>query len=169
MEKIFVGDKNTEWYKKCRGYLDAKREQKETIKEFCDAHGIDDKDWKADSMSIFVREDEKYSEYKSQSKSSIYYDKDGSYYQIRKNSKLGKDFLKLGLKPLYRPLVGFELLAGIRLKYGQFIHSEHIYIRIETDNEVPCPEGFEEMKMSDYFALVEKIQEKSNDLYLENI
>lgn len=171
METVFVGDKNTAWYKKCRDYLDDNKVQFEKVEAICEKYGIDKHDVALSHDTLYLNYGKEYpQDVVKMFKSAPYICSKGSFYVVKRNSKLGKEIINAGVDKKSSPMVGFDLFRGITgVRYGQFIHNEHVYIRIVADRDVECPEGFEVMSMSDFWALIEKIQDKSNGLKLENI
>lgn len=170
MEKVFVGDKSTDWYKRCRQYLDNNDIQFEKAKEICNRYGIDEHNIALDYNTLYLKYGEKYpDDVIKMFKSSPYSGRIGTFNIVKKNSKLGKEIAKADIHKQHSPMVGFDLFGGIAgIKYGQFIHKEHVYIRVISETELKCPEGFTEMKLSDFFLLVENIK-NNDDLHLENI
>ena len=169
-ERVFVGDKNTEWYKRCREYLDESKIQFDKAEQVCNKYGISKESIAIDYDTLYLKYEVAYlPEIIKMFKSVPFCGKHGTFNIVKKNSPLGKEFKKLKISKPSSPMVGFKLFGGRMMSYGQFIHNEHVYVRVLCDQELDCPAGFTEMKLSEFWALAEKIQDKTNNLHLENI
>jgi hypothetical protein len=173
MEMVIVGNNNTDWFKQCREYLTCKQRNREKVNKFCESHNIKLEDWLCNSHTIYIRRTKDNKRYAGQAKKDLYYQDDEPFYVIKKNSLLGKEFNMLDLEVLNKPMVGWGLLddeSSIRgLRYSQFIYEDSIYILLDYDKHINIPAGFTEMKMSDYYLMLERIRNPDNNLYLENV
>jgi hypothetical protein len=169
LEIVIVGNKNTDWYKRCRQHRDNKNADGSKVRQFCEENNIAKEDFMFTPSTLYVKAVDKYKLFAKQAKTNLYYVENDKYYIIKKNSSLGRKYSKLELTNTHSPMVGFELFDGIRCRSCQFLHNNKIYVRIESETKIEVPNGFKEMKMADYFSLTDKIKDPTNKLSLENV
>lgn len=169
MEIVIVGNENTGWYKRCRKYLDETDAEFEKAKKIVEKYGVDINNVAIDYDTLYLKHGEKYSdEVVKMFKTSPLYSRNGVFDIIKKNSKIGKEFSKIGVSKPRKPMVGFELFNGIPIRSAQFIFNKKIYIRIESEKDIDIPAGFEQVKLSEFYSMLENIKEDES-LHLENI
>lgn len=85
--------------------------------------------------------------------------------QFKKNSKINKDWIACSrqenIKVLENPHVG-SYFNNIFMAYRSrlFEYKDNVYCSYSTEGGFKTPKGFEEMKASEFFKIIEEIQEE---------
>lgn len=91
-----------------------------------------------------------------------YFKKDASGL-FKKNSPLAKDWADkcraLGLTSAFKPNLGFEIAVYGRSRSRLFMIKDILYASFEIDRDYENPEGFKEIKASEFFKIVEEYEE----------
>ena len=169
MEYVYIAGKDTDWYKKCRAYLDSCIEDRKVVANFCQEWNIDVNDYLFGKQQFYVKKKPETKCFSIYAKKNDFVWNDMLFLAIKNNSKLGKAFLKLKLHNADMPPIWWDLFIGFAFEYTQFIFDEKVYLKLDSKNKFPLPEGFTEIKMSEYYTLLEKIDDPKNKLHLEII
>lgn len=155
MEKYFEVTSESALWDEYNKYEEAFYINRKKAEEFCVSHNIGDNFGYLESM-LFLKypSNEDKEKFKGQlcSKSS----EDG-YVAFKKNSKIGKDWKNKGFKVLYRPFVGsyFQDCLG-RTSSRIFKIGDKVYCSFKNEYDtMETPKGFNEMKASEFFKIIE--------------
>lgn len=157
MSEIAICAYDGEWYEKCRKYIDSRNADIEKVDKFAADHGISKADFAFNVLGTFFVKDTPSNEKfrKSSCKKT-----DGCYLVIKGNSKLGKEFSNLNrtLENMRKPDIFLGLIYARRMRCVAFFYKKVLYISASSDtDELKCPDGFKQMKLSEYYKMVEDI------------
>lgn len=85
--------------------------------------------------------------------------------QVKRTSTLQKDWINFiknnNVKLLHKPNIVFDFPMGGRVRSRLFHYGEDLYcsVDVETNVEYEVPEGYEEIKGSEFYKIMEKIEE----------
>ena len=119
---------------------------------------------------IFVADCDYSDEVKQMLKVNTISKNNKTYYTVKKNSILGKKF-KSYIEGLY---INAFICLDLFNVYGDFrhmvfIHDEKLYAYIDTKHTIEKPEGFEFINPSDYYTMIEYINENKLKVKIINV
>ncbi|NEZ46136.1 hypothetical protein FDF74_02785 [Clostridium niameyense] len=178
MEKAFIVNRESKLYKDIKKYRDLESEQKKFINKFFKEYDIEANTYRITGDGLINKPFQEYD-----SNISLYIDptendlkkygkilnKQGRYglRAFRKTSKIAKEFTKQCIDEqivinLWYPRVGdyFESISFYGCGFTIFENEECFYLRVESDflKENDIPEGFKEIKLSDFHIAKEKFE-----------
>lgn len=166
MERYFiVTDEN----KLKKDYIEYKKNTtdiNEIVKKFMKSQEIETKGYHPRNKYLFITPTTKDEEvFKTQLCKSVL---DDGLRRFKKNSKVNKawvETLKLNdIKVIDRPFVPFyfeKILGSIRSRL--FETDGHVYCSLEHTEDIKTPKGMTEMKASEFFKVIEEIEETRRD------
>jgi hypothetical protein len=179
MERCFIVTKESKYFKDYNVYKEKEETQRKFINIFFNEKGIDGKhyvisgdgfvntpfnDNSKDKIKLSVDPTEN-----NMNKFKQMLCKPNKYglCDFKKNSIIGKEFAQKCIDEkiiinLYKPIPRnyFKSLSYYGYRYQEFLHNEILYLKIESEyldsNEIP--EGFEEIKISEYYKIIEDLR-----------
>lgn len=167
MQYVFVANKNHSWYKRCLNFANERKATMQKIFAICANYDIKEECVgisRGEALYLSV-EGEYSSEVIKMCKTDKLHTRNGVFYVVKKNSKLAKEMKANNITIPSKPFIGMELLKEHcgSLSYVQFIYNEKLYLELDLEYEIEPLEGFEEMKLSEFYALKESIYENKLD------
>ena len=163
MQYVFVADKNHSWYKRRLNFVNERKATMQKIYSICANYNIKEEcvDISIGATLYLSAECEYSPEVIKMCKTNKLHTRNGVFYVVKKNSKLAKEMKANNIIIPSKPFLGMELLKEHYgyLSYVQFIHNEKLYLEIDLEYEIEPLEGFDEMKLSEFYALKESIYE----------
>lgn len=155
MEQFYEITPHSGRFAECMTYWNETDKQNEKVREFMSNHNIlSPALWRGDILYIKKRPDMSDDNFLKKTVE----DNGNVYYGIKKYSRLGRELKALGVHRVYKPFVLFFfeetiLQASVRL----FPAGEKVYCSVEhtLEKPLPCPEGFIEMKGSEFYEIME--------------
>lgn len=181
MERSFIVTENSKYFKDDNTYSEMKKIQKAFIKEFFNKKEIEAKGYILHGNGIVNYPFEEYDKKEIQlyikatendlnkyNKMLCKKDDDG-FCAFRKNSNIGKEFAQECIdrkivinvsEPDLRDY--FKSLDWRGYSYQQFIYKDKMYVKIESEclKENDTPEGFIEIKLSEYYKVLEDLEKE---------
>lgn len=159
MDQYFEITPESVHHKEYMDYLTDLINEGEAIKQFANENGIEDYGF---SEKLFLAKTGT-NEVKTFEKQLAFSKRIAGYIPFRKNSKIGKAFADLNIKHAQKPFVPFFFKKCGNLMHTRiFEHAGKVYCSIETDldEKLDCPKDFIEMKASEFFKIIEEIEEE---------
>lgn len=162
MEKFYKIKKDSELWKRYFDWEKNFKENNEFVKRFCEEHNIESNHYYCDKESFYIVPTKNDKEnFKNQfTKKEL---NDG-LRQFRRNSVIGKSWTKetVGRAFLHKPYPGWLNIYMGRSSTRLFSYQGELYCSIEADR-IGVPENtFTEIKGSDFFKIIEELEEKQN-------
>jgi hypothetical protein len=160
MEKFFIVTEKSGLHKEYSDYLKSVKEVNELYKAFSDMFDIKATNYLAysDHLYIIPTEDD-----------LIHFDKSlgkevsQGLRPFKRNSTINKEWTKSikskKYKVLRSPLVQFYFKNCSNSRYRIFENKDAIYCSYENDYDVDIPEGFTEIKASEFYKVIEDSEE----------
>ena len=156
MEQYFEITKESSHYKEYFDYLEADEACEKSVKSFLDENGIHTDYYAVFREALYIDDNpdnrEKYGN--QLMKHSV----DG-VVAFKKSSKIGRAWNELSIKGAYEPHVSFFFSDSSRSSRTRLFHvGEKLYCSIdclERSTKVNTPQGFIEMKASEFFKIIE--------------
>lgn len=143
------------YFKRCLAYQEDKKMFFAEGKKYAASLGIPENDFGLGTNTFAVKNTPEYQQkYKGLVKL------DGDFLTFKRNTKIGRGW-KLS-RPL-RPMPAIDLETGFhggKFKEQLFMFQGKLYIYIAHYSDVLLPEGFTQIKGSEYYSVLEKINEK---------
>lgn len=158
MERCFIINKDTRLYKAYKKYEDNSKANNEIIKKFMSDNGIESNLYCCISSNVFaiVPTDADRRKFGANLTKKEY---GQGLRAFNKRSKISKAYEKLNLPVVYKPTlwhyVNF-MRAGTRL----FMLDDVLYATLEGEEITPTtefPDGWEEIKRSEFYAILEEL------------
>lgn len=163
MEKYFIVTKDASLHDDYFAYKNNDRDISVIAKEFMEQYGIEAKQYARSSGSFYISATQNdYEKFKPMFKK----DKINGLYEFKKNSEIGKAWIELlkskDLKVLHKPFIAFEFSKFNGGKYSTrlFDIDGVVYLSFDCGYEVDTPDGFKEIKASEFFKIIEDYEEK---------
>ena len=158
MDKYFVTEKENKFYQRCANYIKEYEEVYEKayqyLKKF--AKEITKNEIGIVGENLYITDTKENKErFGKQLKNTPY----AKFLGFRKNSEIAKGWH--GEKPM-KPMFIFDVLpiAPGRFSERLFIFENKLYVCCRCECDYETPQGFAEIKASEWYALCEKIQEE---------
>lgn len=157
MEKYFIVTPDSLIYK---GYLDYKAMSERVniaFKEFAKEQGFETHEYYQSAKYLQIcpteRDTEKFGKYFKKDTPGLF----------KKNSLIAKAWIDkcqvLELESPYKPNLGFELGIYGRSRSRLFMIKDILYASLMADCSFDNPKGFEEIKASEFFKIIEEYEE----------
>lgn len=180
MERSFIATKESEYVKSLNEYMKLGKQQNEFVKKFFNEKGIETSIYMVSGDGSVNRPFEEFN--KKEIKLSIQPSEDDLYnfpkilcapnknnglYTFKKSSSISKEFSQKCIDEqiiinLYAPRASeyFSTLGFHGCSYTQFPSGEDLYIKVESKylKENDTPEGFNEIKLSEFYIAKEKFE-----------
>ncbi|WP_438435432.1 hypothetical protein [Gorillibacterium sp. sgz500922] len=158
MEKFFIVTEAAEIHKDYFAWKENNARVRDFVRSFFEEFGIKSQQYVAltDSISIKAEEPDLTTHAKVLVQSPHYHD----FRKFRANSKIGKEWLRrlkessLPIHSKPRPSMYAKLWQG-RFRERIFDHNGKLYCQLIADFSITSPEGWEEIKGSEFMAAVE--------------
>lgn len=180
MEKSFIVNKESQYHKDIDKYIELSKQQSEFVEIFCKEHNIEAKefcvggdglmnrpfeDWYKDDIkfSIIPTENDLNNHSKMLRKPDSY-----GLCTFKKKSKLAKIFAQRCVDEKiiinlysYRISDYFKSLSYHGCNYSRFVLDDIMYLKVKSDylKEDDIPEGFIEIKNSEFYKKLEEFEE----------
>lgn len=156
MEKFYIVTPESELYNEYNQYRKNMSDLNEIAKPLMIKYGIETTLYVPTEEYFYIQptnnDKEKFSKH-------LKNPNDNNLYAFKKSSVIGKEWiqnLKLsGLKILTRPLVQFYFDVT-RGRYRLFHIENTIYVSYQSEYDFANPKGFEEIKASEFFKIIEE-------------
>jgi hypothetical protein len=166
MEKFFIVTDKSELFEDYFNYRNNIKDVNEAYGEFKNVHNITTKSYCPTSDKLYIEPTEsdlKQFETQFSKNDKIHY-----LYSFKKNSHIGKEWINFvnskKIKIYHKPFLGRYLDFWGPYRSRLFDVDKVVYCSIEYDGEmnIPIPKGFEEIKGSEFYKVIEneKIKEK---------
>lgn len=176
MERCFIATKESKWIKDYNSYIEDTKQQRKFADKFSKEKGIDGQHYQIGGNGGINRPFGEYekdriilsieSTESNLNKFGKMLNKPNEYNmcKFRKNSSINKEFQQRCVDEkiiinLYEPDIRdyFQSLHWTRTGYQAFPYKNNWYVKIESENlkEDDTPEGFEEIKLSEYYRIKE--------------
>lgn len=160
IEKYFEVTKDSGLYEEYSNYLENSIVLNKAVKNFMLKHNMETNTYACEKEKIYIQPTQKDKEiFKSQLCS---YCNSQGLYSFKKNSKIGKDWIAQKVVVIYRPYVGlyFQDCCG-HTSSRIFKIKEKVYCSFKNEYDtMETPEGFTEMKASEFFKIIEDNENK---------
>ncbi|WP_432748385.1 hypothetical protein [Pectinatus frisingensis] len=154
-EMFMMTTKDHPYFKICLKYCEEKKVFFAEGKKYAASLNIPENDFGLGSSTFAVKNTPAYQEkYKGLIKL------DGDFLTFKHNTKIGRGWK---LKRPFRPMPAIDLLTGFgggKFREQLFIFQDKLYIHFCHESAIILPEGFIEIKASEYYSLIEKIQQE---------
>lgn len=179
MERCFIVSKESDYFKDLEIYIENCEEQRQFIIKFFKEKGIEASQYIVGGDGFVNCPFNEYSK-KSIKLRIVPTDKDFVNFgkmlckkderglcAFRKSSSIGKEFTQRCIDEkvvinLYPPRVSdyFQSLGFMRCSYEQFKHNDKLYLKVSSERlkENDTPEGFKEIKLSEYYLIKEEYE-----------
>lgn len=159
MEKFYIVTEQSRLHKDYFEYKNNAKRIKELVNEFTDKHTIETHLYYPSNSGIAIvpTKNDKELFDKMLNKSVG----EGLRF-FKKNSKISKDWINLldinNIKVINKPMVGFYIRGLLGKHRTRLFDVEGIlYCSVDTDvQEINCPEGFTEIKASEFYKVIEE-------------
>ncbi len=166
MERCFIIESSAELHKKYYDYIALQDKNREIIKNFVSENITDRADFtystNRDKSFSVVLTDEEYEKYKTQLLASYTYAEEGKLYTFRKNSKIGRQYTKLEIKPAFKPSLPWELSFCLsRARTRLFDYEGILYGTLDSDEitaKHKFPDEWREISRAEFYTLLDKIE-----------
>ena len=166
MEYCFEITKESEVYNFYFKYLNAKKENIDTLMNFIKSHNLslsisecgisEDTLWVKDTKENRI----KFAPY-------LKTNGENGMLAFKKNSSIAKDWKTLNVQIIHKPCVAFNFLKECigKVRERWFNIDDKVYCSIEPqwDMKIETPKGFIEMKQSEFYRIIENYKEKNNE------
>lgn len=180
MERCFIATEESKWLKDYNSYLEKAKQQREFVNKFFEEKGIDGESYLLGGDGFVNQPFEKWEEKNitlSVEPTENNLNKFGRMLnkankhgvcKFRKNSSVNTELAQRCVDEkivinLYEPDIRdyFKELRWNRCGYQAFLYKDTWYIKIESEflKEDDTPEGFKEIKLSEYYKIKEKREE----------
>lgn len=181
MERAFKLNKESDYVKRLHQCKEYDKQQRDFIVRFFEEHGIEStyfkmggnggvncpfKEYEKKSISLYISDDSDLEKFSNMLCKPVYYG-DKKMLQFKKNSKIAKEFTDRCIEEqiiinIHKPSPRdyFEnLWSGY--SYTQLEYEDILYLKIDSNNlsENELPEGFEEIKISEFYKIMEEYDE----------
>lgn len=177
MERCFIATEESKWLKDYNSYLDKAKQQREFINKFFEEKGIDGESYLIGGNGFVNQPFEKWEEKNitlsieptenNLKKFGKVLNKVGRHglCKFRKNSSINTELAQRCIDEkivinLYEPDIRdyFESIRWTRTGWQGFKYEDNWYIKIESEflKEDDTPEGFREIKLSEYYKVKEE-------------
>lgn len=154
-EMFMMTTKDHSYFKSCLKYVDENKNFFADGKKYAASLNIPENDFGLGTSTFAVKNTPEYQKkYKGLVKI------DGDFLTFKRNTKIGRGWK---LKKPFRPMPVLDLLTnfqGGKFREQLFIFQDKLYIHFSHESDVILPEGFTQIKASEYYSLVEKIQQE---------
>jgi hypothetical protein len=162
MEKYFIVSPKADLYKDYFKYIENRKAVHEHVKRFFDKHEIKAQYYDCLGNWLYIKPTEEDLKVFG---SMLCQAELNGLRCFKENSKIGRAWAKslqeTNLKVLSKPQILLYLDHYIpRCRYRLFRVGTVLYGSIETDSEFTLPEGFEEIKASEFYQKLEEIEAK---------
>ena len=162
MEKYFVVNENHDFYKRCSQYIEKRNDIFNKAYAYMKQFDVEDREVGVSGRSIYVADTK---ENRDKFGNMLKKDAKRGWLEFKKNSKIAKEWTHE--KP-YPPSFIFDVLSDCgRYSERMFIFENKLYIGFRLDHDFETPDGYTEIKASQYHATVELINE--NKLHVDVI
>lgn len=156
MEKYYLVDKNSILYKRYYDYVNHKIEIAPLIEKFKLENFIEAQLHATTQKTFYiVPSDEDLKKFDSK----LTKENSNGLRAFKKNSKIGKEYIKLleknNIEIIERPDVYFYFRTPGRFNYRLFHAHDSLYCSYGSDLEFKTPKGFKEIKASKFFEIIE--------------
>lgn len=156
MERFYIVTPESELYDEYEKYWSDANTMNEIVKEFMPEHHIETTSYYADGDSLWIvptkSDDEKF-------KTQLIKNSDSNgLRKFKANSKIGKAWVARlnGFRPKRKPFVQFYFTARSGGGYRVFKHNGMLYCSYSCDSDFLNPEGFTEIKGSEFYKIMEE-------------
>lgn len=154
MEKFYIVSQNCDTYKRYMEYLKYLDAIIEVFSKFADEYGIHSSEFYtyADRLRIMPDDDDekKFGQYMSKT----------DYGLFKKNTQMSKEWVSrcksAGLTTMTKPYVPFIFNVFGKCRYRLFHIGETLYCTYESAEKFDNPNGFNEVKASDFYKMMEE-------------
>lgn len=167
MEKAFYSD-GGDYYNRCLDYAKAIKVNRLTAEKFMQEHNIAINDYAYDTYGNLYIKAKNNEKYKEISCKELMQHRDIEYFKLKHTSKLYKEFSAVykTMEHIHKPTILLDLfpdnLYGCDISYTRFFYENKLYINISIDkSDLNTPKDFTEIKLSDYYKLVEDLKDKN--------
>lgn len=166
MERCFTISESSELYRDYTAWQENFERNTPIVRDFLRQQGIKAKYFSFEQDVLYIAPtDEDLTKFHNQFKKvpEKWIKGKGLFYAFKKNSSIGKVYIALGLKVLYKPLLGMYIDVPIRrCSRRLFMYKNILYVTLESDEiaaDTEFPEGWEEIKRSDFYKVLEEMDE----------
>ena len=159
MEKFYIVTPETELYDEYIRYKENIPVVNEIVKTILTKYGIETHLYAAANEYLCIQptENDKVN-FVNQLKTQI----DLDLYPFKKNSVIGKEWINTlkenNIKVLHKPLIQFYFKACGKARFRLFHIDDVIYASYETNGEFDNPNGFHEIKASEFYKATEDVE-----------
>lgn len=181
MERAFTVSENHNLFLKQRSYETNLKKQKEFVKRFCEENGIESGKYYIGgdgSVNVSFLESHKKNitfgiipteNDKQKFASQLRVPNEHGVSHFKKSSQIAKLFAELCIKEeivvnIWKPMIRdyFKSLSYARFQSRCFEYNGKVYVSVSSEklNKDELPDGFEEIKMSELYRVIEEIEAK---------
>lgn len=164
MERCFIIESSAKLHKSYYAYEDLWKKNHETVKKFVAENITEAKGYSYKAYEVFsiTLDDNMYEKFKSQLIKNYEYVGEKKLYTFKKRSPIGKLYAALNIKPATKPCALWEarIMAG---RNRLFDYKGTLYATVDStkiDTETTFPEGWLEISKSEFYALIDKIEQE---------
>lgn len=163
MEQYFEITNESSHYKEYFDYLEADEACRKAVKAFLEENNIHTEYYAIFGEALYIDDNqENRDKYGNQLKK---YGEDRTV-AFKKTSKIGRAWTESGIKEVHKPHVSFFFVNPSRSSRSRLFHvGEKLYCSIDCmgrSTKVKTPQGFIEMKASEFFKIIEDVENKQN-------
>lgn len=164
MEQYFEITSQSSRYKEYFDYLEADEACRKAVKKFIEENNIHTEHYAVFGGALWIDNNQENREkYGNQLKK----DGDDGLAAFKKTSKIGRAWTGLGIKEVHKPHVSFFFVDPSYSSRTRLFHvGEKLYCSIDCMNrstKVKTPQGFIEMKASEFFKIIEDVENDDED------
>ena len=163
MTKYFIITEKTRLNKEYYAYKENNERVHLIARLFMETHGIKAKEYARSTERFFINpEQEDMERFEKMFKK----EKSMGLYEFKKTSEIGKDWIQTlkeaKLTVYHKPMIAFEFskFAGGRYTNRLFDIDGVVYLSFDCGYEVDTPEGFQEIKASEFHKVIEDYETK---------
>lgn len=164
MERCFIIESSAKLHERYYAYEDLWKKNHETVKKFVAENITEAKGYSYKACAVFsiTLDNETYEKFKSQLMKNYEYAGEKKLYTFKKRSPIGKLYAALNIKPAVKPCALWEAhtMAG---RNRLFDYEGTLYATVdstEINKETIFPEGWREISKSEFYALIDKIEQE---------
>lgn len=163
MEYAIKANADNRWYQEVDNYWKGYDNAFNQANEFAEKIGLTKDDVALRSNLLFIKARKGTEHIKQHAKKNLILIGDKPFYELKKNSDLFKKYAERNIKLPSKPMLGLFMLNSMTAKVSYFLTKDFLYVSI-NDNQGIIPEGFEKIKVSEYYSELEhKSEAQPND------
>lgn len=158
MEYAIKANSDNKWYKALDSYWKGHDNAFKLAHEFAEKIGLTKDDVALRGNLLFIKVREGTEHIKQHAKKNLIWIGNKQFYELKKNSDLFKKYAERNIKLPGKPMLGLFMLNSMTARVSSFLTKDFLYVSI-SDNQETIPEGFEKIKVSEYYGALEHKQE----------